>query len=468
MPKRERRKNPKRLIFISYAREDARTASRLYTDLRELGAEPWLDVEDIRGGQPWERALRTALKSSTHVLILISKYSVGKRGFVQREVRQALDILDEFPPERNFVIPVRLEDIQPQHERLATLNWVDLFPSYERGFGRLAQSLGLLELKRSMLGREDVAFREHALRQCKRLKYNTEEIISFLITEHQRHTLAYAHEFSAMPLIFRNHLLLLSWDLRTLEVEAVAPVAQLIPNLDGWSSLMSAYRQCMKLPYRTSFTAALLLKADADRALAFVRKTVAAAKVFFARTNGLDELELDSALQDAEFALLDDNVRLAISRFEWILSSVHKLLLRNVPMHGDYARPQVPEEFLGDAAELKILVVDDAAEVCKMVSVMIGAAGYSVSIAYNAAEAMKLLVNQDFLAVLSDVVMPGIDGITLAKIISQKLPQTVVMLMSGYDNPKLAGDLPFLQKPFRPEDLIEFLNRNLAEQRYRG
>jgi CheY-like chemotaxis protein len=220
----------------------------------------------------------------------------------------------------------------------------------------------------------------------------------------------------------------------------------------------------MKLPDRKSSTAALLLKADTDRALASIRKTVAAAKVFFRKSKGQDHVELDSALQDAEFALLNDNVRLAISRFEWILSTVHKLLLRSVPMHGRYARAERPEEFVEDDTDLKILVVDDQETMCKLVSRMLEISGYSVRTAIDGAEALKLLANGDFLAVLSDVVMPGIDGITLAKIISQKLPNTVVMLMSGYPTPDLVkGDLPFIAKPFSVERFLEFVIRNVGK-----
>ncbi len=37
-------------VFISYAKEDYETAKRLYDDLKEAGAEPWLDDEDLLSG----------------------------------------------------------------------------------------------------------------------------------------------------------------------------------------------------------------------------------------------------------------------------------------------------------------------------------------------------------------------------------------------------------------------------------
>jgi hypothetical protein len=41
--------------FISYAKEDAEVAERLYADLRGHGADPWLDRHALRGGESWSR-----------------------------------------------------------------------------------------------------------------------------------------------------------------------------------------------------------------------------------------------------------------------------------------------------------------------------------------------------------------------------------------------------------------------------
>jgi CRP-like cAMP-binding protein len=129
--------------FISYAREDGEIARRVFHDLTSAGCEPWLDSEKLRGGQNWEIAIRDAIRSSTYFLALISKHSVNKRGFVQKELAHALDILDEFPPDQIFVIPVRLDSSSPKHERLRRLHWIDLFPNYQEGLQRVIASLGM-------------------------------------------------------------------------------------------------------------------------------------------------------------------------------------------------------------------------------------------------------------------------------------------------------------------------------------
>ena len=130
-------------IFVSYAHEDLETAKRLYFDLKKLRADPWLNKEDLLPGQDWESTIGRVIKGCSHVLAIVSRHSVNKRGFIQKELRQALDVLQEFPPVQIFIIPCRLDDTRPSHDRLAKLHWVDLFPSYEDGLARIAKSLGL-------------------------------------------------------------------------------------------------------------------------------------------------------------------------------------------------------------------------------------------------------------------------------------------------------------------------------------
>lgn len=67
------------------------------------------------------------------MVVLLSCRQVEKRGYVQREIRKALEILDEVPDNQVFLIPARLDDCRPQHDRLSDLQWVDLFPAWDKG-----------------------------------------------------------------------------------------------------------------------------------------------------------------------------------------------------------------------------------------------------------------------------------------------------------------------------------------------
>jgi hypothetical protein len=132
-------------IFISYAREDRDSAVRLSRELRQAGLAPWIDVQDLIGGQDWRLAVTEAIHSSSYFLALISKSSVSKRGYVQKELREAMDVLQQFPPGQIYLVPVRLDESVPTHQTLADLHWVDLFPSYPQGLRRLLISLGVAE-----------------------------------------------------------------------------------------------------------------------------------------------------------------------------------------------------------------------------------------------------------------------------------------------------------------------------------
>ncbi|NJL60111.1 MAG: toll/interleukin-1 receptor domain-containing protein [Desulfobacteraceae bacterium] len=128
-------------VFISYAREDIETAGKLYHDLKQAGISPWMDKEDILIGENWKVAIRQAMKESSYFLALLSSNSLSKQGYVQKELKMALDILSEMPPSGIFLLPVRLDDCHPLDERLQDINWGDLFPSYEEGFQKILRVL---------------------------------------------------------------------------------------------------------------------------------------------------------------------------------------------------------------------------------------------------------------------------------------------------------------------------------------
>lgn len=128
-------------VFICYAREDESSARRLFHDLRRIGLDPWLDKESLLPGQKWQPAIQQAIKESRYFLALLSSTSVSKRGFVQKEIRVALETLDEFSESNIFVIPIRLDNCKPEYQRLSELHWVDMFPDWEVGLGRILSTI---------------------------------------------------------------------------------------------------------------------------------------------------------------------------------------------------------------------------------------------------------------------------------------------------------------------------------------
>lgn len=124
-------------VFICYAREDHDVAERLYKDLGEAGCRPWIDTRHLRPGEKWKPKIADVVQKSTHFVALLSKRSLSKRGYVQKELRHGLNVMMEIPENEIFLIPVRLEECAPSLDLLRELLWVDLYPSYKEGLKKI-------------------------------------------------------------------------------------------------------------------------------------------------------------------------------------------------------------------------------------------------------------------------------------------------------------------------------------------
>jgi hypothetical protein len=128
--------------FISYARQDLEAARRLARDLKSAGVDVWIDVDRLRPGERWRPAVSAAIEKSQYFIAVLSSRSVTHRGYVQAELREALDLLRQVPESETFVIPVRLDDADIVNRDLRELNWVDLFPDWAEGIRSLISGLG--------------------------------------------------------------------------------------------------------------------------------------------------------------------------------------------------------------------------------------------------------------------------------------------------------------------------------------
>jgi hypothetical protein len=125
-------------IFLSYANENLDQARQLYEALKAVrGIEVWFDKESLMPGMRWRPAIRKAIREANYFLALFSRQSNSRKSFIHKEMRQALEMLDEFPDEQTFVIPVRLDDCEPAIDELRDIQHVDLFPDWRPGLDRL-------------------------------------------------------------------------------------------------------------------------------------------------------------------------------------------------------------------------------------------------------------------------------------------------------------------------------------------
>lgn len=92
--------------FLSYASEDSGEAMDLREKLRACGVEVWFDRYELLPGQRWAQTIREAISKCDFFIAFLTENSVTKRGFVQKELKRAIDLLDEFPEDSVFIIPV--------------------------------------------------------------------------------------------------------------------------------------------------------------------------------------------------------------------------------------------------------------------------------------------------------------------------------------------------------------------------
>lgn len=103
-------------IFISYSRTDEPFARRLAESLSEMGADIWIDVEDIPAGYKWSRAIQEGLDSARLLIVIISPDSMSSSN-VEDEWQYYLD--NDKP-----VIPVLLHPSRI-HFQLNRIQYID-------------------------------------------------------------------------------------------------------------------------------------------------------------------------------------------------------------------------------------------------------------------------------------------------------------------------------------------------------
>ncbi len=135
-------------VFLCHSSQDKPIVRELYRRLNAEGwIDPWLDEEKLLPGQDWRQEIPQVVHNSDVVVVCLSKNSINKSGFVQKEIKLALDVADEKPDGAIFVIPARLEECEVP-SRLSRWQWVNLIfdgKNFNRQeYERLLRSLQLL------------------------------------------------------------------------------------------------------------------------------------------------------------------------------------------------------------------------------------------------------------------------------------------------------------------------------------
>jgi CheY-like chemotaxis protein len=139
--------------------------------------------------------------------------------------------------------------------------------------------------------------------------------------------------------------------------------------------------------------------------------------------------------------------------------SVFTVFLPRVAATESHEEPDAESPVIAAGNET-ILVAEDEAPVRRVIERILRTAGYSVYVAANGHEALAMAPTLPHLnLLLTDVVMPGMNGVELARQLTRVRSDLRVVFASGYSGDSLIrvgarGTVPYLDKPFTAETLL--------------
>jgi len=117
----------------------------------------------------------------------------------------------------------------------------------------------------------------------------------------------------------------------------------------------------------------------------------------------------------------------------------------------------------------RILVVDDEVTVCKSIRQALLREDYEIDMAYSGEEALAKEAEQSYDVMIIDLMMPGMSGMDLLKMVKSRSPKVRLIMVTGYPTVRNTlqamqlGAVDFLPKPFLPSTL-----RNLVATALKG
>jgi CheY-like chemotaxis protein len=144
-----------------------------------------------------------------------------------------------------------------------------------------------------------------------------------------------------------------------------------------------------------------------------------------------------------------------------------------IPVSDRQVAVATPEETAAPAASLggeTLLLVEDEAEIRELATIMLEGKGYHVIPAADAEEAILKAeqYGSGIQALITDVVMPRINGVQLAEILAKRMPHLRILFVSGHCRESVSPETlaahraEYLQKPYRSEVLIAAVQQVLA------
>jgi FixJ family two-component response regulator len=112
-----------------------------------------------------------------------------------------------------------------------------------------------------------------------------------------------------------------------------------------------------------------------------------------------------------------------------------------------------------------VVVVDDEISVCLSVQKILEREELVTEKALSGQDAIKMLEKKKYAVVITDMMMPGMSGLDLLRVVKERWPETSVIMITGYATIKTAvqaikmGAFDYIPKPFTPEELANVTRR---------
>ena len=118
----------------------------------------------------------------------------------------------------------------------------------------------------------------------------------------------------------------------------------------------------------------------------------------------------------------------------------------------------------------RILIIDDERAIADTLAIILTQSGYSASAAYSGESAIFIARSVTPSLVISDIQMPGLDGISTALELRKLFPACRFILFSGYPEAHMeramANGFNILTKPLAPEVLIKHVHTAFGDRAY--
>jgi len=119
----------------------------------------------------------------------------------------------------------------------------------------------------------------------------------------------------------------------------------------------------------------------------------------------------------------------------------------------------------------RILVVDDELPICTLLAERLSQQGYHCQSSLNGEEALRLLAQEPFDVIISDLRMPGMSGLALLEEVRKEHPHSAFVVATGVDDVRVSieamkqGASDYLIKPIQLDSLVASVERSVEKKR---